>query len=194
MNASTNNGWCMTQDIEEANRLLDEAGFDRSQPIELWFNAGAGHETWMEAVGNQLRDNLGVDYKLQGGLQFAEYLPKMDAKGITGPFRFGWVMDYPSPQNYLEPLYSTAALPPNGSNTAFYSNPEFDTLIAEGNAAETNEEAIEKYQAAEDVLLQDMPIMPMFFGLVQGAHSENVDNVQIDAFTRVRLADVTVNQ
>ena len=27
MNASTNNDWCKTQDIEEANRLLDEAGW-----------------------------------------------------------------------------------------------------------------------------------------------------------------------
>jgi len=179
---------------DEAKALLEETGFDTSQPVELWFNAGAGHDAWMQAVGNNLRDNLGVQYKLQGGLQFAEYLPKGDAKGFTGPFRLGWAMDYPSPQNYLEPLYSTSALPPNGSNSAFYSNPEFDELIQEGNTAEDNDAAIEAYQAAEDVLLEDMPIAPMFFGRVQGAHSENVDNVQIDAFTRVRVADVTVNQ
>ncbi|MCW2613612.1 MAG: 4-phytase, partial [Frankiales bacterium] len=105
-----------------------------------------------------------------------------------------WAMDYPSPQNYLEPLYSTSAIPPNGSNTAFYSNPAFDDLIKKGNTAEDNDAAIAAYQEAEDVLLEDMPIMPMFFGLVQGVHSENVDNVAIDAFTRVRLEDVTVNQ
>ena len=28
-------------DKEKANALLDEAGFDRSKPIDLWFNAGA---------------------------------------------------------------------------------------------------------------------------------------------------------
>jgi ABC-type transport system substrate-binding protein len=179
---------------DEAKALLEETGFDTSQPVDLWFNAGAGHDAWVQAVGNNLRDNLGIQYKLQGGLQFAEYLPKGDAKGFTGPFRLGWAMDYPSPQNYLEPLYSTSALPPNGSNSAFYSNPEFDELITEGNTADSNEAAIEAYQAAEDVLLEDMPIMPMFFGKVQGAHSENVSDVQIDAFTRVRVADVSVNQ
>ncbi len=179
---------------DEAKALLAETGFDTSKPVDLWFNAGAGHDEWVQAVGNQLRDNLGITYKLQGGLQFAEYLPKADAKGFTGPFRLGWAMDYPSPQNYLEPLYSTSAIPPNGSNTAFYSNPEFDALIKEGNEAENNEDAIAAYQKAEDVLLEDMPIMPMFFGLVQGAYSENVDNVKVDAFTRVRLEDVTVNQ
>ena len=176
----------------DAKALLDQTDFDVSVPVDLWFNAGAGHDEWVQAVGNNLRDNLGVEFTLQGGLQFAEYLPKADAKGFTGPFRLGWAMDYPSPQNYLEPLYSTSALPPSGSNTAFYSNTAFDDLIKKGNSAETNDDAVAAYQEAEDVLLEDMPIMPMFFGLVQGAHSEKVENVKIDAFTRVRLEDVTV--
>jgi oligopeptide transport system substrate-binding protein len=106
-------------DVERANQLLDEAGFDRSQPIELWFNAVASHDAWMEAVGNQLRENIGVDFVLRGELGFSDYLPLRDAKGFTGPFRLSWNMDHPSPQNYLEPLYSTAALPPAGSNSAF---------------------------------------------------------------------------
>jgi ABC-type transport system substrate-binding protein len=181
-----------TFDPDRANQLLDEAGFDRSQPINLWFNAGGGHDAWMEAVGNQLRKNLGVDYKLQGNLDFAEYLPKGDQKGFTGPFRLGWSMDYPSPQNYLEPLYSTQAQPPAGSNSAFYSNPEFDKLVKQGNEASSNDEAIDFYQQAEDVLLEDMPVMPMFFGLEQTVWSDNVDNVVVDIFGRVDVAGVTV--
>jgi len=178
---------------DEAKALLAETGFDTSKPVDLWFNAGAGHDEWVQAAGNNLRDNLGITYKLQGGLMFAEYLPKGDAKGFTGPFRLGWAMDYPSPQNYLEPLYSTSALPPNGSNASFYSNPQFDDLIKQGNAAADNDEAIKIYQQAEDVLLEDMPIMPMFFGRVQAVHSENVDNVVVDAFGTINLDGVTVN-
>jgi ABC-type transport system substrate-binding protein len=181
-------------DPERAKQLIDEAGFDTSQPVELWFNAGAGHDAWMEAVGNQLRENLGVDFVLKGDLDFAEYLPKGDEKGFTGPFRLGWSMDYPSPQNYLEPLYSTAALPPNGSNSAFYSNPEFDDLVSQANQASSNEEAIELYQQADDVLLEDMPIAPMFFGVEQIVHSDKVSDVVIDVFGQVDLAGVTVNQ
>lgn len=180
-------------DVERANQLLDEAGFDRTQPVDLWFNAGASHDAWVEAVGNQLRENLGVDYTLQGNLEFAQYLPLADDQGFTGPFRLGWAMDYPSPQNYLEPLYSTAALPPNGSNTAFYTNPEFDELVAQGNRAESNEEAIDFYQQADDVLLQDMPILPMFFGVEQIVHSDAVSNVVIDVFGQIDVAGVTVN-
>ncbi|MGY1828600.1 MULTISPECIES: peptide ABC transporter substrate-binding protein [unclassified Blastococcus] len=178
-------------DVDAANALLDEAGFDRSQPIELWFNAGAGHDAWVQAVGNQLRENLGVDYVLRGELDFAEYLPLLDEQGVTGPFRLGWSMDYPSPQNYLEPLYSTAALPPAGSNATFYSNPEFDALIQQGNSASSNEEALDFYNQAEDILLEDMPIAPMFFDLEQAGHSENVSDVVIDVFGDIDVANVT---
>ena len=181
-------------DAEAANALLDEAGFDRTQPVELWFNAGAGHDAWMQAVGNQLRENLGIaDYTLRGDLEFAEYLPKGDEKGFTGPFRLGWSMDYPSAQNYLEPLHSTSALPPSGSNSAFYSNPEFDSLVDQGNAAATEEEAIALYQQADDLLLEDMPIAPMFFDVEQLVHSEAVSDVAIDVFGNVEVASVGVS-
>ncbi|GAB3300947.1 ABC transporter substrate-binding protein [Geodermatophilus aquaeductus] len=179
-------------DVDEANRLLDEAGFDRSQPVDLWFNAGAGHDAWMEAIGNQLRENLGIEYVLQGNLDFSEYLPLRDAKGMTGPFRDGWIMDYPVAENFLGPIYSTAALAPAGSNTSFYSNPEFDALLQQGNAAADDEDAIAAYQAAEDLLVRDMPEAPLWYRLNQGAHSERVDNVIINAFGRIEAAEVTV--
>jgi ABC-type oligopeptide transport system substrate-binding subunit len=180
-------------DVERANQLLDEAGFDRSQPIDLWFNAGGGHEAWVEAIGNQFRENLDVEYTLRGDLEFAEYLPLLESAGVTGPFRLGWSMDYPSPQNYLEKLFATSVLPPRGSNYFFYENPEFDAVLQEASSAPSNEEAVAAYQRAEDILLQDMPIIPVFFDLEQAAHSEAVSDVVIDVFGDIRLAEVTVN-
>ncbi len=173
---------------EEAKRLFDEAG-GLDGPLTLWFNSGSGHEEWMESVSNQLRTNLGITDINFKSLEFAEYLELLNAEEITGPFRLGWVMDYPSPQNYLEPLYGT-----NGSSNNFgYSNEEVDDLIAQGNAAESIDEGIEFYHQAEDIILDEMPAIPMWFGLVQAAHSPNVDNVVIDAFDRINTAEVTVN-
>ena len=178
--------------VEEANRILDEAGFDRSQPVDLWFNAGAGHEEWMQAIGNQLRENLGIEYQLRGDLQFAEYLPLQDEQGMTGPFRSGWVMDYPVMENFLGPTYSTAALPPAGSNKTFYSNEEFDAKLLEGNSADSPEAAIQAYQEAEDLLVRDMPATPLFSRVQQYVHSENVSDVFINSFDRVQVEDVVV--
>jgi oligopeptide transport system substrate-binding protein len=180
-------------DVDRANALLDEADFDRSAPIELWFNAGGGNDAWVEAVGNQLRSNLGVEYVLRGELAPAEYGPLLDSKGMTGPFRMGWAMDYPSPHNFLEPLYSTQAQPPAGSNASFYSNPEFDALVARGNAASNGDEAIGFYNRAEDVLLEDMPIIPLFFDVTQSVHSTGVAEMAVDVFGRVDTTSLTAS-
>ncbi len=182
-----------TLDPDQANQLLDEAGFDRSQPVDLWFNAGAGHDAWMEAVGNQIRENLGVEYTLQGNLDFAEYLPLLESKGVAGPFRYGWSFDYPAADSYLTPLFTAASLAPAGSNYSFYTNPEVDSLITQGDQAETPEAGIEDYQAAEDIIAEDMPMAPMFFTEIQSVTSENVSDVRLDLFQRIVTSEVTVN-
>ena len=180
-------------DAAAAHMLLDAAHFDGTKKIELWFNAGTGQDAFIEAVGDQQRQNLGVDFVLKGDLAIPEYMPLVMKKGFTGPFRSGWPMDYPSPQNYLEPLYSSSALPPAGIDLSFYSNPVFDQLVSEGDQAPSNAEAIAKYNQAEDVLLEDMPIIPMFFQVEQSVFSEHVSNVVVDIFGRVEAAEVTVN-
>jgi ABC-type transport system substrate-binding protein len=179
-------------DADQANTLLDEAGFDRSQPIELWFNAGAGHDAWMEAVGNQLRQNLGVEFVLKGDLDFAQYLPLGEQKGWTGPFRYGWSYDYPAAESYLTPLFTGQSLPPLGSNYSFYDNPEVTQAIAEGDRADDPAKALEAYNEAEDLIAEDMPMAPLFFTKVQTVHTDHVDNVRLDLFQRVVLTDVTV--
>jgi oligopeptide transport system substrate-binding protein len=179
-------------DADRANQLLDEAGFDRSQPIELWFNAGAGHDAWMEAVGNQLRQNLQVDFQLRGDLDFAQYLPLGEERGFTGPFRYGWSFDYPAAESYLTPLFTPQSFPPIGSNYPFYENQQVVDLIAQGDQAANEEEAIADYQAAEDIIAEDMPMAPLFFTQIQTVHTENVDNVRIDLFQRPVWSEVTV--
>jgi oligopeptide transport system substrate-binding protein len=180
-------GEACTYDPDAARQMLQEAGGWQGE-LTLWFNSGAGHEKWMEAVSNQLRSNLGISSISFKALEFAEYLELLDQEKVTGPFRLGWVMDYPSPQNYLQPIYSTTG----SSNNFGYSNPRVDELIAQGNAAESVDAGIALYQQAEDLILADMPNIPMWFGKTQGAHSSGVDNVTIDAFSRIRVADVTV--
>jgi ABC-type transport system substrate-binding protein len=180
-------------DVDAAKKLLAETGFDTSQPIDLWFNAGGGHDAWMEAVGNQLRQNLGIDFKLQGNLDFAQYLPLGEQKGFTGPFRMGWSFDYPAAESYLTPLFTEASLPPVGSNYSFYTNPKVSELIAQGDQAASEKEAIELYQQAEDLIAADMPFAPMFFTQIQSVHTDHVSNVRIDLFQAPVWSEVTVN-
>jgi ABC-type oligopeptide transport system substrate-binding subunit len=174
-------------DPARARALFDAAGgYDGT--LELWVNAGAGHELWFEAVANQLRATLGIADIRFVGLESAELATILARREVGGPFRTAWVMDYPSPQNYLEPLFSSTG----AANDFGYADGEVDRLIAEGNAAATVEAGLEAYHAAEDRILADLPAAPLFAAKVLAAHSGRVDGVVVDPLSRLNLADITV--
>jgi oligopeptide transport system substrate-binding protein len=183
--------WCEYRP-EEARTLLAEAGFDTSAPVDIWFNAGAGHDGWMTAVGNMFR-KIGLTYRLRGNLQFNEFLSKRDAKEMTGPFRLAWVMDYPSIENFLAPQYATAALAPAGSNTTFYSNPAFDAALAAGDRAPTIDAASTAYEQAEEVLVADLPAAPLFCGVDQTVWTKKVSGIRYNILGEVVLQDIVVD-
>ncbi|MEU3453251.1 ABC transporter substrate-binding protein [Micromonospora sp. NPDC006766] len=171
-------------DPVKAKTMYEAAGGPKK--IELSYNGDGGHKDWIDATCNQLKANLGVECVGTAEPKFADLLTKLRQKQSVGLFRMGWVMDYPSMENYLGPLYST-----NGSSNYYgYSNPEFDKLVAEGASAPTEDEAIKKYQAAEDLLAQDMPVIPLRFGQNNFGSSTKVKNVEVDLFDRVDLLKI----
>ncbi|GHJ46057.1 putative peptide ABC transporter DppA [Catellatospora sp. TT07R-123] len=176
-------------DPVKAKSLLDEAGGWKGGKIVLWANAGAGHEKWMQAVGDGWKKDLGIDYELNTSLQFPEYLAKGDQKKFDGPFRLGWGPDYPWFETYLAPLYGTGG----SSNNSGYTNPAFDQLVEQGNGAKTQDEGIKFYQQAEDVIVDDLPVIPMWFGKVSDVYSENVKTFVFNPISGVEYDKVVLN-
>ncbi len=120
--------------------------------------------------------------------KFADLLTKVAEKKPVGMFRMGWSMEYPSMENYLGPLYTTTG----SSNYYGYSNPDFDRLVREGVQAPNQDAAIKKYQAAEEILANDMPVIPLRFGQNNFGHSEKVRNVEPDLFGQLNLFKIEV--
>jgi len=177
-------------DPEAAKALWDAAG--PLEGFDVWFNAGGGHETWVEAVVNMWSNTLGLDSSKVTfqTAEWADYLDHADNSEFTGPFRLGWGQDYPSPLNFLEPLYAsymTAA--DGGSNAAEYNSPEFDAALEQGKQAIAASgqlaDAVPFYEAAEDILCDDAQTMPIRFGVNQFVWNEDVDNVYMDAYSNV---------
>ncbi len=154
--------------------------------IKISYNGDGGHKDWVDATCNQLKTNLGIACTGVAEAKFADLLSKVEKKQDVGLFRMGWVMDYPSMENYLGPIYTTKG----SSNYYGYSNSEFDTLVAEGTKAADEDAAITKYQAAEDLLANDMPVIPLRFGQNNYGYSTKVRNVEIDLFQRINLLKV----
>lgn len=163
-------------DPERAKELWAEA--EAIEPFTgtftLAYNSDGGHQAWVDAVTNGIRNDLGIEAEGQPYATFAELLDDRDAGTMTGPFRSGWQADYPGLNNFLGPLYYTGA----GSNDGQYSNPEFDALVDEANAAESVEEANTLLQQAQEILFRDLPQVPLWYSNVNGGWAEGVDNVE----------------
>ncbi len=177
-------------DVAQAKSLLAAAGGWKGGKLELWANAGAGHDKWLQAVGDQIKANLGIDYELKVSLPFAQYLETADNRGFTGPFRLGWGPDYPVIETYLAPLYATGG----SSNNSVYTNTAFDNLIKEGDSAKTVAEGIASYQKAEDIIVEDLPIIPMWFGKESGLYAETVDKFVWNPIADASYGEMTLKK
>jgi len=161
---------------EEAVKMWAEA--DAISPwdgqFSIAYNSDGGHEAWVDAVSNQLKNTLGIDAIGAPYPTFAEVRTLVTERTIDTAFRTGWQADYPALANFLGPIYFTGA----GSNDGDYSSEEFDSLYKEGLAQTDPEAGDELFQQAQTVLLTDLPVIPLWYSNVTGGYSENVENVE----------------
>jgi len=145
-----------------------------SGSFQIAYNADGGHQAWVDAVANQLKNNLGIDASGAPYPTFAEVRTAITDRTIQTAFRTGWQADYPALFNFLGPIYATDA----GSNDGDYSNAEFDALLKEGLAETDLDKANEKFQQAQEILFKDLPAIPLWYSTVNGAWGQTVENVQ----------------
>jgi oligopeptide transport system substrate-binding protein len=181
-------------DPDEAKRLYDEAGGLPGDEVSIWFNNDGGHEAWVQAMANGWRNVLGLDYTFESQ-PFTPYLAALGAGKADGPYRLGWLPDYPSPENYLDPIYGEGSSNYGqwGVGPTADAHQKFLDLVAEGDAAPSVDEGIPAYQEAADVVLEDLPVIPLWFGQTFIVYSENVDNVSYSPLEQILLTEVTVN-
>ncbi|MGW9184615.1 peptide ABC transporter substrate-binding protein [Agromyces sp. NPDC055661] len=145
-----------------------------SGSFQIAYNADGGHQAWVDAVANQLKNNLGIDASGAPYPTFAEVRTAITDRTIQTAFRTGWQADYPALFNFLGPIYATDA----GSNDGDYSNADFDALLKEGLAETDLDKANEKFQQAQEILFKDLPAIPLWYSTVNGAWGQTVENVQ----------------
>ena len=154
----------------KAQKLLAEAGFPNGKNfphVMIELNSGGGkHVNVVEEVQKQLKEVLNVDVDFV----VVPFSRKMeDAKyARTEIFRAGWVADYPSPENFLRMFYGVSV--PDSldvlsfPNTSRYKNRAFDSLFQKGFTATDREQGNRFYKQAEQLMMQDAPIVVLWYG------------------------------
>ena len=175
-----------TYNPTEAKSFLAKATY--KGPFSFAYNAdGPGNKEAAEAICNSIKNALNVQCTAKAYVDFATFRTAVTAKEMTSMFRTGWQMDWPAMDDFLAPLYVTNA----SANDGKYSNPQFDSLITKA-AGQTGDASLTTYRQAEQLLSQDMAIIPLWYQAQQSVWSTRVAGVKVTPFSTFDLTTVTL--
>ncbi|HEX5039712.1 MAG TPA: peptide ABC transporter substrate-binding protein [Candidatus Limnocylindria bacterium] len=142
-------------DADAAARLLDEAGYEDRADLGTVVVNGTG--LGVEPAVDVWRDELGADVEVEN-MDFRDFLATLDTRPPQ-VFTINWIADYASPNA----LYGLLLEPGAASNYGRWSDDTFDQLLRD--AAEAPEDEVgAAYQAVDDYVAQQAPIIPWAYG------------------------------
>jgi oligopeptide transport system substrate-binding protein len=179
-------------DLEQATALLDEAGYGDgvTLPTLVFSVPGEGGSVpdWLTSILWQWEQNLGAEIEIEQ-LESEAYSYRLDEE-MEDMFFFGWVADYPDPQDFADVLFRSGIL----NNYGGYSNHEVDTLLDQAAAEQDSEARFELYRQAEQLIVSDAACVPLWFGKNYVLVKPYVTGYSLNALGIPQLADVSVQR
>jgi oligopeptide transport system substrate-binding protein len=148
-----------TDDFALARKLLAEAGYPGGvglPPIEVQCYESEVPLRMTEAIQSMWLRELGVHITISQ-IEQKTLFANASNKDYTISFS-SWIADFPDPLTFLGTMVTG-----NGNNWAGWSNKEFDRLIAQTDQEPDNAKRLALFQRAEAILVNDAPLIPLFF-------------------------------
>lgn len=147
-------------DVAAAEQLLADAGLETPVELEIWWTPshyGDSSADEYTEIKRALEDSglFTVNLKSTEWDQYSEaaFTDQYPA------YQLGWFPDYPDPDNYLTPFYSSESF-----LNIHYNNKEVDRLLAEQAASTDQAEREEIFQQIQEIAAEDVPIIPIWQG------------------------------
>lgn len=147
-------------DPVEARRLLAEAGYPEGKgfrTIEILIDSREPHRPVAEVIKEMWRQNLGIEVRLRN----EETRALISSKRL---FDFDAVRGSWNATSYRDPHYFLSSWQTgNLYNESGWSNPRYDALIQQAVKTADKTKRLELFAEAEAIMLEEMPVVPLFY-------------------------------
>lgn len=196
--ASTANDWCLTQDIEGANKLLDDAGWAKGSDgirakngVRLSYLYATSTNSVRQATQELVKDmwsQIGVEAELRNASASVFFggdpaSPDTFQKFYADVIMYTNNFDGTDPEKYLaEWLCDKIPAPSNGwqgQNIPRYCNPEYDKLVRVLSQTADPAKRIEISKKLNDMLTEEGAHIPLIYRGQLSAHALSLQGVKM---------------
>ncbi|SLN51152.1 Periplasmic oligopeptide-binding protein precursor [Aquimixticola soesokkakensis] len=157
-------GWTQEERTAKAKELLEAAGYTPETPLELELNYNTSEDHKKIAIAaSQFLKPLGVNLTLNN-MEWKVHTDRMQSQDFEMA-RYAWCGDYNEASTYLD-LFTSYS----GHNNGEFFNDDYDKLMKDSKTAEDPQPM---YTAAEQILADEMPVLPIY-------HYAKVDMIASD--------------
>src|SRR5699024_3647620 len=102
--------------------------------------------------------------------------------------RLGWIADYNDASSFLG-MYDSVD---NGNNDTGWSTEEYNKLLKEAELETDLDKRTELLKQAEAVMIEEMPVIPLYYYTNLSVKKDNIKNMEPDALGNIDLKNVVV--
>ncbi len=160
-------------DPEKAMELLQQSKYYEDFPkFELIINTSESHKAVAETIQEMWRDHLGLgpDKVTINNQEWKVFLATVFDERYDVA-RSGWIADYVDPTTFLD-MWRTG----DSNNNTGWGNPDYDRLLKEAAWADSPEQREQLLFQAEEILLAEMPVIPIYHYTSVFLHHPGVEN------------------
>ncbi len=172
--------WTRERQLAYARTLYARSGYSEKNPLhlKLYFNTSESIQRTMIAIAGSWKQNLGVVSDLDSD-EFRVFLAGRKDRTRWDVARLGWDADYDDPSSFLDVF-----TPGNNQNDSAYHSTAFNKAILEARVDPRPESRLRHLSSAEKILLNDYPIIPIYFKKARRLVKPYVGGAQLTPMNR----------